>query len=80
MDNLGGLEKVLVRPKYEHLYFNDLLELLARGGDAGERRAYLHQTEMHLHLPQNGRKTEQGQQQTPQSSNRQLMVYCGEGK
>lgn len=45
-------DKVLVRPQYEHLYFKDYLALLHRGGTAAERNSYLHQTELHLHLPQ----------------------------
>ena len=45
-------DRVLVRPKYEHLYFKDFLALLHRGGAAAERNSYLHQTEMNIFLPQ----------------------------
>ena len=45
-------DMVLVRPKYEHLYFRDYLALLHRGGAAKERNSYLHQTEMHMFFPQ----------------------------
>eukprot|EP01052_Picozoa_sp_SAG31_P027890 SAG31_NODE_2647_length_5300_cov_5.062103_4_plen_424_part_00 len=45
-------DKVLVRPKYEHLYFRDYLALLHRGGHAPERNSYLHQAEMHMNFPQ----------------------------
>jgi hypothetical protein len=43
-------DRVLVRPRYEHLYFKDFLALIHRGD--GERHAYLHQTEMNMFLPQ----------------------------
>ena len=33
------------------MFFKDFLALLHRGGSAPERQSYLHQTEMHMHLP-----------------------------
>ena len=44
-------DRVLVRPKYEHMYFADLLALLHRGGETKERNSYLHQTEMNMFFP-----------------------------
>jgi tetratricopeptide (TPR) repeat protein len=44
-------DRVLVRPKYEHLYFRDFLALLHRGGKAKQRDSYLHQTEMNMFFP-----------------------------